>query len=95
MERRLYAIMTIGAVITIVPGLIMLWINRGLLLQPWFQVKLLLLAGLIVYHLRCRHWIRRLQRGERPANTRWLRWFNEIPVIFLLGIICLAVVKPF
>jgi uncharacterized membrane protein len=28
-------------------------------------------------------------------STRGLRWFNEIPVIFLLGIVLLAVVKPF
>jgi uncharacterized membrane protein len=26
--------------------------------------------------------------------TKGLRWFNEIPVIFLLGIVLLAVVKP-
>jgi uncharacterized membrane protein len=27
--------------------------------------------------------------------TGRLRWFNEIPVLFLLGIVVLAVVKPF
>lgn len=95
MERRLYAIMTIGAVLTIVAGLLLLWINRGLLLQTWFQLKLGLLAGLIVYHLQCRRWIGRLGRGERPDSTRGLRWFNEIPAVFLLGIIGLAVIKPF
>lgn len=95
MERRLYGIMTLGAVLTIVLGLAMLWINRGLVAQSWFQAKLILIAGLIVYHLCCRGWIARLARGERPASTRWLRWFNEIPVLFLLGIVGLAVVKPF
>jgi protoporphyrinogen IX oxidase len=95
MERRLYAIMTIGASLTIVFGLLLLWLNPALLASGWFRVKLLLLAGLIVYHLRCRRWMQRLQTGDRPDNTRWLRWFNEIPVIFLLGIIGLAVAKPF
>jgi putative membrane protein len=94
MERRLYAIMSAGAAITIFLGLLMIWVNKGLLLQSWFQIKLLLIAGLIVYHLRCQRWIHRLQHGDIPADTRWLRWFNEIPVIFLLGIICLAVIKP-
>ncbi len=94
MERRLYGIMTIGAVLTIGSGLLMLWLNPGLLALFWFRVKLLLLAGLIVYHLRCRGWISRLARGELPENSRWLRWFNEIPVIFLLGIVGLAVLKP-
>jgi len=94
MERRLYGIMTIGAAMTILFGLLMLWVNHGLLQQHWFHAKLLLVAALIVYHFRCRNWIRRLKAGERPDGTRWLRWFNEIPVIFLIGIICLAVIKP-
>lgn len=95
MERRLYAIMTIGALLTAVFGAIMLVINAALLKQGWFQVKLLLLVGMLVYHLRCRRWIRLLADGKLPDGTHWLRWFNEIPVLFLLGIICLAVIKPF
>ncbi len=94
MERRLYAIMTIGAVITILFGMGMLWLNPNLLTLTWFQAKLVLLAGLLIYHLRCRLWMLRLKRGERPQYTRWLRWFNEIPVVFLLGIVCLAIIKP-
>jgi putative membrane protein len=95
MERRLFAIMTIGAVLTAVFGSIMLFINTALLHQGWFQVKLILLVAMVVYHLRCRRWIRLLAAGQIPQDTRWLRWFNEIPVLFLLGIICLAIVKPF
>jgi putative membrane protein len=95
MERRLFIIMTIGAVLTAVFGIAMLAVNRGLLAQGWFLAKLLLLLGMVVYHLRCWHWIRRLAAGNPPDNSQWLRWFNELPVIFLLGIICLAVVKPF
>ncbi len=95
MERRLFIIMTIGAILTTVFGLILLWSNPALLAQGWFNLKLLFLAGLLVYHLRCYRWIQTLKAGRLPTDTRWLRWFNEIPVVFLLGIICLAVVKPF
>lgn len=95
MERRLFAIMTIGAVLTAFFGVLLLLINSGLLAQGWFHLKIAMLAGLIVYHWRCHRWIRKLRDGAKPADTRWLRWFNEIPVIFLLGIICLAIVKPF
>jgi putative membrane protein len=95
MERRLFAIMTIGAVLTAIFGLVLLWINNALLAQGWFHLKLALLAGLVVYHWRCHVWIRKLRVGSKPVDTRWLRWFNEIPVVFLLGIICLAIVKPF
>lgn len=95
MERRLFAIMTIGAVLTATFGLTLLWINQSLLGQSWFDVKLILLAGLIIYHLRCWRWIQILKSGHLPGDTKWLRWFNEIPTIFLLGIIILAIVKPF
>ena len=81
--------------LTAVFGSIMLFINTALLHQGWFQVKLALLVGMVVYHLRCRRWIRLLAAGQIPEDSRWLRWFNEIPVLFLLGIICLAIVKPF
>jgi putative membrane protein len=95
MERRLYAIMTIGAVLTALFGFALLYANQALLSQDWFLAKLLLLAGMVVYHLRCLRWIRQLAAGNLPDNSKWLRWFNEIPTLFLLVIVSLAVVKPF
>ena len=94
MEKRLFVIMTIGAVLTAMFGLILLWMNQSLLAQSWFQGKLILLLGLAVYHYRCWRWIGILDAGQLPADTKWLRWFNELPVVFLLDIISLAVVKP-
>ena len=95
MEKRLFAIMSIGAVLTTLFGLLMLIANPALLSIGWFHAKLALLVGLFFYHYRCWRWIKVLEGGQLPDDTRWLRWFNEIPVIFLLGIIALAVVKPF
>ena len=94
MEKRLFAIMTVGAALTAVFGLLLVWLNPALLSIGWFQVKLLLLAALIAYHLRCRRWIGLLEQQTEVGSSIGLRWFNEIPVIFLLGIICLAVLKP-
>ncbi|MDJ0917730.1 MAG: CopD family protein [Woeseiaceae bacterium] len=93
MERRLFAIMTLGAIVTSLLGFGMLAINTALLSLTWFQVKLVLLAGLAVYHYRCYLWMQRLKTAEPSQDTKWLRWFNEIPVIFLLGITVLAVTK--
>jgi putative membrane protein len=95
MERRLFVMMTLGAVLTALFGFLLLYVNSALLQQRWFHVKLLMLAGMAVYHWRCQRWIQRLAAGERPDDTRWLRWFNEIPTLFLLTIICLVVVRPF
>jgi len=95
MERRLFIIMSIGAVLTALFGFALLYFNRTLLVQGWFQAKLTLLVGMVVYHMRCHHWMQRLASGNYPDNTRWLRWFNELPTIFLLVIVGLAIVKPF
>jgi len=94
MERRLFGIMTIGAVLTAIFGLLLLWTNPALLSQTWFQVKLVLLVLLVIYHLRCKHWMTFLAAGGKTDGTRGLRWFNEIPAAFLLLIIFLAILKP-
>jgi putative membrane protein len=93
MEKRLFAIMTIGAVLTVVFGLAMLLANPALLDRPWFRIKAVLVLGLVAFHVRCYTWISRLGRTAPDANTRWLRWFNEIPAFFLLAIVLLAVLK--
>ena len=94
MELRLFAIMTIGAVLAALFGCWLLLINPGLLEVGWMQVKLALLAGLIVFHYRCLGWMGRLRTSEPSQDTKWLRWFNEIPTVLLIAIVLLAVVKP-
>jgi putative membrane protein len=71
------------------------WINAALVHQTWFQVKVLLLIGLTIFHIRCWQWIGRLEAGFATKNTGAMRWFNEIPTFFLLTIIGVAVLKPF
>lgn len=94
MERRLYIIMTIGMGGTIAFGI---WLIAGWFwpLPLWLEVKLALVAALIGYHVFCRRLMRRLARGERPYSERFLRYFNEVPGLFLVAIVILAVVRPF
>ncbi len=95
MEHKLFAIMTLGAVLTAVFGLILVGIRPFLMEFRWFQVKLALVAALLGYHYRCYLWILRLRDVDAAADTKWLRWFNEIPVFFLFAIIILVVTQPF
>ena len=97
MERRLFAIMTIGGLLTLVFGVWMLLTARfGYALSAgWLHAKLTLLILLIVHHAWCWRWIVRLRDPEYPTNTRWLRYFNEIPAVYLIAIVLLAVLKPF
>ena len=38
---------------------------------------------------------RKLEAGTSRHGHRWFRWFNEVPVLFLLAAVVLVVVKPF
>lgn len=95
MEKRLFAIMTMGAAMTAIFGFLLLAIKPALLSAVWFQTKLFFLAAMAIYHWRCWHWISSLASASETEATTGLRWFNEIPVVFLIGILWLAVLKPF
>ncbi|MGH8362125.1 MAG: CopD family protein [Gammaproteobacteria bacterium] len=94
MERRLYVIMSIGAAGTIAFGL---WLLFGwwLPVPGWLEAKLALVVLLILYHIYCRKLIADFHHDRNRHGTRFFRWFNEIPALFLLAIVILAVVKPF
>jgi putative membrane protein len=97
MERKLFAIMTIGAVVTAVFGVWMLadyaWVaHRDLL---WLDLKLLLVAALIGFHIYCGILVREFRNGTAHHSHVFYRWINEIPALLLIAIVLLAVVKPF
>jgi protoporphyrinogen IX oxidase len=60
-----------------------------------WHAKLALVLVVIGYHHGCAVLLRRFIAGENRRNHRWFRWFNELPVLLLLGIVILVVVKPF
>ena len=93
MERRLFAIMTIGALGTLALGSAMIVAAPAYLAFGWLRLKLLLVAALIGYHLWCYRLIGQLAAGG-GRSQRWYRWFNELPGLLLIAIVVLAVVKP-
>ncbi len=95
MERRLLAIMTIGAVLAAVFGLSMIALSPALLNFGWLKLKLLLVAILIGYHIWCRQLVQDFRRDGNRHSERWYRLFNEAPGLLLIAIVVLAVVKPF
>jgi protoporphyrinogen IX oxidase len=95
MERRLFAIMTVGAVATVVFGAAMLVAAPAYLALGWLHAKLALVALLIAYHVYCYKLIRDFASDRNVHTARWYRVFNELPSLLLIGIVILAVVKPF
>jgi putative membrane protein len=95
MEKRLFVIMTIGAVLTAAFGLWMIFRNPSLLDTGWMRAKLALVLVLVAYHAWTWRLLRDFSAGRNAHGERWYRIFNEIPSLLLIGIVLLAVARPF
>jgi putative membrane protein len=98
MERKLFfGIMTPGMILTFVFGIWMLIDYAWNLYSAsgWLHVKLVLLVLMLVYHYYCGVWLSDFKHDHNQHSHIFYRWMNEVPVLFLLGIVILAVVKPF
>lgn len=93
MEHKLYRFMLPLAVLALVFGL-WLWLGYGIA-GAWLHAKLLLVAGLIGYHIYCGKLMRDFKAGKNTHSHVWYRWFNEAPVLILFAVVILVVVKPF
>lgn len=95
MESKLLRIINTPAMIASwATGTWLLVLTPEYLHQPYFHVKLTLLAFLTAFHgylARCR------RKFAEDRNTRpevFYRAINEIPTILMIGIVIMVVVKP-
>lgn len=97
MERKLFIIMTIGAVLTIIFGLWMLldyaWTAYSR--EAWLHAKLFLVLVLVAYHIYCLKVINDFKRGDNKRSHVFYRWFNEFPVMLLVPVVILVIIRPF
>ena len=63
--------------------------------QYWLHAKIGIIVLLIGYHHGCYYYLKRFAEDASTKSDRYFRVFNEIPVLFLVAIIILAVIKPF
>jgi protoporphyrinogen IX oxidase len=94
MERRLFTLMTIGAVAGVGLGAAMVAAAPLYLAMPWLRIKLLLVLLVVAYHGYCYKLMRDFAQDANARSARWYRAFNEVPSLLLIGIVLLAVIKP-
>ena len=94
MERKLFAIMTIGALLTALFGVWLIAAWHWPLSEIWLQIKLLLVAALIAYHLYCGTLVKRFKLQQNTRSGVFYRWFNEFPALVLIAVVLLAVLRP-
>lgn len=100
MEHRLLKMMDFTLIFVVVTGTTYLYFvsagfSSGYLKQGWFHAKLTLVAALAAYHFWCRKIHNDFKQGRENHSHVWFRWFNEMPVFILLGVLYLVVTKPF
>ena len=97
MARKLLRFTTLLAVPALGFGA-WLWLGYGIGRGPgngWMHAKLAVVVLAVGYHHACGVLLRRFQAGGPQRSHTWYRWFNELPVLFLLAAVVLVVVKPF
>ena len=93
MEKKLFSIiMTPALIFTWVSGLSM---THYLGIDTWLIIKLFFVLLLTIYHFLCRKWLKDFADDNNKIKPKFFRITNEIPAIFLIGIIILVVFKPF
>ncbi|MCK5479979.1 MAG: CopD family protein [Gammaproteobacteria bacterium] len=97
MERKLFIIMTIGAVLTAVFGVWALVDYAWAAYRDtgWLATKLLLVGLLIGFHFYCWLMMKEFRTKTATHSHVFYRWVNEIPTLLLIAIVLLTVVKPF
>ncbi len=95
MERRLLrGIMNPAMIASLIFGLL-LFVHGGLWAEGWMHAKFALLALLFWSHMAMARW-RRLFAADRNTRSRdFYRLANEAPTLLMVGIVLLAVVRPF
>lgn len=96
MARRLYRFITPFMFISLGLGAAIVARNPMYYLDAnWMRLKLAGVAVLVVYHIMCGRYVSAINDNRDQHSHVYFRFFNEIPVLFLFGIVLLAVLKPF
>ncbi len=102
MEKKLYAITTIGMVGTWIFAIAMLVANPAYLgiglvgaKVGWLHAKIGLAVLLSGYHGWLGGTRRKFANGSNTRSARFYRWMNEVPAACLVVMVILAIVKPF
>ncbi len=100
MERRLLrAIINPAMIATWLLGLWLAWhgpdSRYGWFAFGWLDAKLVLVLALSGLHGFFARWVKAFAADANLHSQRFYRIINEVPTILMIGIVILAVVKPF
>jgi putative membrane protein len=95
MERRLLKVIVNPAMIAVWILGVYLAISSEAWRQLWLQAKFALVLLMSGVHGLFARWVRQFAADANVHSARFYRIWNEVPAVLMLGIVVLAVVKPF
>jgi protoporphyrinogen IX oxidase len=94
--RRLFQVgCNIGALTTVFFGIVLILLDPSVLMLGWLHLKLLLVLVLLYFHYRLYRRILNLETDPSSASTREFKLLHGFVSALLLGILALAVLRPF
>ena len=94
MAKRLWYIITWpSAILALIFGLILFYMNPALIYFDWMQVKLGFIVLLIIYHLKTQQYYTQLQNDSVKKSSSFMRIWNEGATFILFAVIFLVILK--
>ncbi|MEP3889133.1 MAG: protoporphyrinogen oxidase HemJ [Hellea sp.] len=95
-QKLMRIIMNPAMIVAFILGLILIFgYNAANLTSSfWLPVKLVLVFALMGYHGFLSKQRKLFAAGQRPKSEKFFRRINEIPAIFTIIIVIMAIVKP-
>ena len=97
-QKLMRIIMNPAMIVAFILGVILIGYNLqfGVFTTSlWLWIKLVLVFTLMGYHGFLSKQRKLFAAGERPKSEKFFRRINEIPAIFTIIIVIMAIVKPF
>ena len=96
MELRLLRyIGTPAMIVTWILGFLLLKANPEIMHGGWLHAKLTIVFLLSGFHGACAGWMKKFARDENKKSAKFFRIADEVPTLFMIVVVILAVVKPF
>lgn len=94
MTKRLWYIITWpSAILATLFAVWLLILIPEWLQQPWMHVKLAFVLALFLYHFKCHHLFKQLQRDHISWSSTQMRLWNEVSTLILFAVIFLVIVR--
>ena len=87
--------MTPAMILSLVIGIVLIHeIGFDQLFNFWLKIKLVLVIFLTVYHFYLGLLLKSIQIDQNNKTSKFYRYINEIPTLFLIFIVFIVIFKP-